>query len=217
VHGPRLFHKGLTGMAIGPAAKFERLSMQYELCYGGTSADYSVVDSRNPVGRGVAKKPADLDATLAPQIEHPARPHRSLSDVHEPWCFAPIPSHWSPRKEYFGTVDAVWQETRMPLAPADFDERYNNIAPPALLFAQGIAAQTPFALLGMSEQGLFRFELPEFRPKFVGVYENGKYELNGYVDTVLLEPNRRRFELVSRASFPLGRTNLLRELRIDLQ
>lgn len=216
VHGPRLFHKGLTGIGIGPAAKFERLPMQYELCYGGMSADYSEIEPRNPVGRGVVKKTADLNETLAPQIEHPARPHRAASDKYEPWCFAPIPSYWSPRKEYFGTVNDVWKETRMPLMPLDFDERYNNFAPPALLFSEGVPEGTTVAVLGMHEGGVVRFELPEFRTKFIGVYEKGQYELDGYVDTVLVEPNRRRFELVSRASFPLGRTNLLRELRIDL-
>lgn len=216
VHGPRVFHKGLTGMAIGPAGRFERLPMKYELCYGGTSADYSEVEPRNPVGRGVAKKVSDLDETMAPQLEHPARPHRSASDRHEPWCFAPIPSHWSPRKEYFGTVDEVWKETRMPLMPADFDERYNNFAPPFLQFARGVPAGLPIAVVGMHLEGLVKFELPELRTKFIGVYENGKYELDGYVDTILIEPNRRRIELVSRGSFPLGRTNLLRELRIDL-
>jgi hypothetical protein len=217
VHGPRLFHKGLTGMAVGPAARFERLSMKYEFAYGGTSPDYSEVEPRNPVGRGVAKKTADLDGTLAPQLEHPARPYRSAADKHEPWCFAPIPSHWSPRKDYFGTVDEVWKETRMPLMPADFDERYNNFAPSFLQFARGIPAGASIAVLGMNAEGLVKFDLPEFRTKFIGVYENGKYELDGYVDTILIEPNRRRIELVSRGCFPLGRTNLLRELRIDLK
>lgn len=217
MHGPRVFHKGLTGMAIGPAARFERLPLKYELCYGGTAADYSLMEHRNPVGRGVAKRTSDLNETPAPQIEHPARPHRSASDEHEPWCFAPIASYWSPRKDYFGTIDEVWKETRMPLMPADFDLRYNNFAPPALLFPNGVRAGTPFAVLGMHEQGLIKFELPEFRTKFIGVYENGQYELTGYVDTVLIEPNKRRFELVSRGTFPLGRTNLLRELRIDLE
>lgn len=119
--------------------------------------------------------------------------------------------------EVLRTGKVVRAEAPSPVRLVDEpSDRYNNFAPPALLFAQGVAAATPVAVLGMHEQGLVRFELPEFRTKFIGIYENGQYELDGYVDTVLVEPNRRRSELVSRASFPLGRTNLLRELRIDL-
>src|SRR5262245_34295162 len=80
VHGPRLYYQAMTGVAVGPAAKFERVPLVYELAYGGATADYAIVERRNPSGRGVANKPTDLVGKPAPQIEHPAHPVTKASD-----------------------------------------------------------------------------------------------------------------------------------------
>jgi hypothetical protein len=217
VHGPRVFYSGVLGPTIGDAASFERETLQYEKAYGGTASDYSAVEARNPVGTGLAKSSDELIERSAPRIEHPARPHRSWFDRHAPWGCGAIASHWAPRREHFGTLDDDWQKHRMPLPPLDFDYRYYNVAHPALQLALPIGSGMGVGIIGMHENGALNFELPEFRPIFTGIYGTGSCRKLAEIDTLLLEPNVGRFELVARASFLLGRTNLLRELRIDLE
>jgi hypothetical protein len=71
----------------------------------------------------------------------------------------------------------------------------------------------------MSTAGALSFLLPD-----LGVVIRARSDVSGKVvvrpriDTVLVEPGARRFELVARASFPQGRgKDILREIRIDVE
>jgi hypothetical protein len=216
VHGERVFYKGMGGVAVGPALEFERVPIVYERAYGGSSDDLSVVELRNPAGRGVAKNPSDLVDKPAPQIEHPAYPHTSAKDRHPPVGFGSLRSHWGPRRDYVGTVDEEWKANRMPLMPRDFDPRYYNVAHPSLQFDPPLAAGEAIAIMGMSE-ALFRFELPSLRLCVRGRFDvAGTVEVRPHVDTVLVDPRTRRVDVVSRVSFKLGRgRNVLREIQVD--
>jgi hypothetical protein len=216
VHGPRVFTKAALGAAIGPALAFERVPLVYENAYGGASEDLSIVELRNPSGVGVAKRAAHLVDTRAPQIEHPARPHKSSSDSHEPMGFGPIMSHWSPRREYAGTFDEIWQKTRMPLVPKDYDKRYENVAHPSLQLAEHLAPGDSVRVVGMSVTPL-TFALPRLPVVVRARYdESGRVEIRPPIDTLLLHPEARRFELVARAAFPTGRNkNVLRAVIVE--
>jgi hypothetical protein len=217
VHGERVFYRAALGIGIGPAAKFERTPIVYERAYGGASADWTLVETRNPSGVGVAKRAADLIDTPAPRIEHPARPHTSASDRHAPAGFNAIPGHWSPRRELTGTVDDAWIKTRIPIMPADFDIRFNNVAPPSLQF-EPLAAGDKVSVVGMTTDGALSFEMPRFPVVIHGIFDVGpKTTVRPYVDTLLIEPSRRRVEVVCRACFPMGRAlRVLREIRADV-
>ena len=216
VHGERVFYKGLGRVAIGPAASFTRKPIMYERAYGGVSKDFSVVEERNWSGVGVAKRAAELVDLPAPQIEHPGYPHTSAGDTHAPVGFGAIPSHWAPRRTYYGTCDEAWQETRMPLAPKDHDLRYNNVAHPTLQFESPLLPREEFSALRMTEDGFFSFKLPSFAPVIRGVFDDEKVAVRPPIDTLLVEPTRRRFELVARAAFAIGRgKRVLREVRVD--
>jgi len=217
VHGERRFYRAALGIGIGPAARFERMPIVYERAFGGASPDHRTVEVRNPAGLGAAASPADLIDTPAPQIEHPARPHTSARDKHPPAGFGAILPHWSPRREYAGTYDDVWQQTRMPLFPLDFDARYYAPAHPSLLFDPGLRPGDPIAVVGMSEEPLV-FQLPR-----LPIELRGRSDLSGWrtvlpvIDTVLVEPGRRRVELTCRAAFLVGRgKDILRELVVEL-
>lgn len=216
VHGPRLFSRGAMGMKIGRSVPFERQAIRYEAAYGGASADWSEVELRNPSGVGVAKHPGDLDGQAAPQIEHPARPHLSASDRHPPMGYGPIATHWSPRKDYFGTVDELWQTTRCPIFPRDFDRRYHSVAHPSLWFERALEPGTRIGIVGMSASGTLSFELPCVRVHFAGYYLQGRVDSEPHFDTLVVYPNEAQFELTMRASFPLRRHNRLREIRADV-
>jgi hypothetical protein len=217
VHGERVYYRGALGMAIGPAATFERKAIVWERAYGGTSLDKSAVERRNPVGRGFGRTGSELVGMPAPQIEDPAHPIVSASDRPEPVGFGAIGAHWSPRGELAGTFDEVWRRTRMPRMPADFDVRHNNVAPLALQFDVPLRAGDPIALLGMTPDGLWKVELPAMRVSLHGRYHDGRVLTERPpIDTVLVEPLKEELQLTLRHAFPMGRgASALREIRVD--
>lgn len=217
VHGERVFYRSLARMLIGPAAKFTHKPVVYERAYGGASEDWSMVEARNPAGVGVAVRTSDLEGRPAPQIEHPARRHQSAGDDHPPMGFGAIASHWSPRKERVGTFDDVWKQTRMPIPPADFDQRFYNVAHPSLQLPRPLAPGEAIAVLGMSDEGLFRFELPDLRCEIrARSDESGSRTVRPSFDTVIVEPGVGRLEVVARQAFRIGRgRDVLREVVVD--
>ncbi|MFO0759565.1 MAG: DUF2169 domain-containing protein [Byssovorax sp.] len=217
VHGERVFYQGLLDVQIGPAAPFERKPIVYEKAYGGVGDDPWTIESRNRAGVGVAKRKRDLIGKPAPQIEHPARPHKTADDDHPPWGLGAIRSHWSPRLERAGTFDDVWEKTRMPAMPADFDIRANNLAHPALLFEQPLAPGDEIAIAGMSTRGALSFTLPDLGLVFRARSDvSGRIEVPPVIDTVLIEPEARVIEVIARRAFPQGRgKDVLRELAVD--
>ncbi|CAN94270.1 MULTISPECIES: DUF2169 family type VI secretion system accessory protein [Sorangium] len=219
VHGPRVFFRGVVGVAIGPAAPFERQPILYENAYGGVADEGWTVEPRNRAGVGVAKQKADLVDRPAPQIEHPARPHRAAGDAHPPVGYGAIALHWSPRLERSGTFDEVWRTTRMPLPPLDFDVRANNAAHPSLLFEQPLSPGDAIAIGGMHEDGPVAFEVPRI-PIVVCAKSDisGRVEVRPSVDTVVVLPNERVVEMTMRAAFAQGRgRDVLREVRVDAE
>jgi hypothetical protein len=218
VHGPRVYYKGVAGVAISPAAKFERMPIVYELAYGGATDDAFVVERRNPAGRGVAKNAADLVDTPAPQIEHPAHPITSAADRPDPVGFGPIPSHWLPRADRAGTFDDRWCEDRMPLLPVDFDARHYNVAHPSLLAEAPLVAGDVVATLGLTPRGLWRVELPDLGVRLDARYDHGeRLSVCPGIDTVVLEPSFGRVTLAGRKAFVKGRGKMkLRELRAQM-
>ena len=215
VHGERLYYKGVGGIAVGKAAPFCRKPIVYERAYGGMSADMTIVEHRNPVGRGVAKSSADLVDTPAPQIEHPAHPITSARDRPEPMGFGAVALHWAPRKDFAGTFDAAWKNDRMPLMPVDYDPRAMNVAHPSLQLAEAPRAGDVMRVLGMSAE-LVQMEIPVV-DLIVGARSSkgGWRKLRPLVDTILVEPEIGILELTFRAAFPLGRgDDVLKEIRV---
>lgn len=228
VHGERLFYKGARGVAISEATRFEAMPVVYERAYGGMTADGSLVEERNPAGVGVAHRDKDLIDTPAPQIEHPAFPHTGPGEDHPPMGYGATRPHWMPRRSYAGTFDDAWRETRMPILPLDFDPRFENVAHPSLQLGGDGERQSPnhveeapipgteITVLGMSEGGLFRCELPDLKLVLHGIRNHDRTSHRPYVDTILIEPARRRVELVYRVVFTMGRGRTsLREVRVD--
>jgi hypothetical protein len=216
VYGERIFYKGAPGIAISPPARFEVMPVLYERAYGGMTADGSLVEERNPAGVGVAHRDKNLIDTPAPQIEHPAFPHTGPNDDHPPMGYGATRPHWMPRRSYAGTFDDVWRETRMPILPLDYDPHFENVAHPSLQLEEPLDAGTEITVLGMSEGGLFRCELPVPKLVFHGIRNHDRSFRRPHVDTILIEPARRRVELVYRAVFIMGRGRTsLREVRVD--
>jgi len=215
VHGPRVYYDGVLGVAVGPAAPFERVPIIYENAYGGASEDLAIVELENPAGVGVARRAADLIGKRAPQIEHPERPHTSASDRHPPMGYGAIPPHWSPRREFIGTCGSSWQKTRMPMLPADHDPRFACVAHPSLRFEERLAPGDPIRVLGMSLVPL-GFELPRIAARVFARFDGGEREERPVpIDTVIVLPTERRLEVLGRVAFAAGRARrVLRAIEV---
>lgn len=149
---------------ITPPLPFERIPLVWERAFGGSSiADPRVIEMRNPIGTGMYANAREAANAPLPNIEHPARRIRSLGDRPEPIGFLPRGTGWVPRLHYAGTYDEAWAQTRCPLWPLDFDERFFLAAPPALVAPQRFVGGEPVALVGMDPRGDLGFELPRAR------------------------------------------------------
>jgi hypothetical protein len=217
VHGERLFYKGAFGLAISPSATFERAPITYERAYGGASKDGSVIDWRNPVGRGVHASADELDGALAPSVEDPARPIEGARES-EPVGLGAVAMWWLPRQRFAGTMDAAWQSERMPLPPLDFDPRFYQVAHPSLQMDRLLKEGDAIVTYGLCEGGLFDVTVPPIPAIAHARFEEGApVSLPLALDTALLEPEDGRVELTLRRVLPLGRgATRLREVRLDV-
>jgi hypothetical protein len=208
VFGPRVWYRSSLGVRIAEPTPFETLPLQWEYAYGG--ADFSdpkrpLEEPRNPVGCGVAHDTDDLVDQPAPRIEDPRDLIAKAKQKVRPAGLAPIGRHWIPRRNYTGTMDEYWQQERMPLLPADFDDRFNQVAPPELVAPTPLRGGERVQLLGLCADGVLQFELPRMH-FFVGAgTDDAVTEYRPMLDTVLLLPNERAFELTWRTIVPLPR------------
>jgi hypothetical protein len=217
VHGPRVWYAGAGGVVPGPAARLAPTPLRYELAYGGADASdprRPLVERRNPAGTGVAVDRRRLVGTPAPAIEDPARPLGSSSPA--PAGFGPIAPEWSPRLERAGTYDEVWRRERAPLRPADFDPRHHCCSEPELWSEEPLAGDEAVEVLGATLEGAWRFRLPRHAPVVVADLRGERVEIRPGVDTLLIDADAGRVELVWRARVPRPRKlDHVRAIRVD--
>jgi len=218
VFGTRVWFKALTGLMLTPPEPFEAVPLRWELAFGG----YDVADPRkpleeprNPVGRGMAADPDSLVHQPGPSIEDP----RSLITSHRsrppPAGVGPIGRHWAPRRQYAGTYDERWMKERVPLPPADFDERFNQVAPPDQITPSYLRGGEPVLLANVSPDGPMKFILPRLAFGVATRVDGALTDHHPALDTVLLMPSDRTVDLVWRAAVPVPRpARRLEEIRV---
>jgi hypothetical protein len=204
--GPRRWVRAMGELRLGDPIPFRAVPVRWELAWGG--ADFTdprnpVEEPRNPVGRGVVRDLDTLDGEPGPQIEDPMEPITTPTEPYRPAGFGPLGRHWSPRRQHVGTVDDAWLRERMPLWPADTDARLHQCAVPELTAPAHLRGGEAVEVVNMCATGPLRFSLP--RPHyFVGMRLDGALrEFPSVLDTVLLEPDLRRFEMTWRAVLPM--------------
>ncbi len=207
VYGPRAWYKGVVGLALSAPEPFEELPLRWEHAWGGrddSDPKKPLEEPRNPLGRGVARDPSKLVHQLGPAIEdlvHPVGAGRSPA----PAGVGPIGRHFMPRRKYAGTYDEAWRKTRMPLPPADFDPRFEQAAPPDQIAPGHLRGGEPVALVNACADGPLAFELPRLA-FFVGARVDGAMvEHRTAMDTLVLFPGERAFEMTWRAVVPVPR------------
>jgi hypothetical protein len=177
--------------------------LRYERSFGGTAgAQY---EARNPVGLGFYESERKALDNPLPYIEEPQSLVRHWSERPEPCGFGPVARNWQPRLGLAGTYDAAWVERRAPLWPADFDERFFQVAPPGLRATPHLRGGEPVMLEGVSPDGPIAFSLPSYRLLARCTFARRVERRLMTLDTVYLEPDERRLVLIWRATFAAHR------------
>jgi|SRR5580658_5476802 hypothetical protein len=208
VHGERIYFVGATGgLTMTSPRPFAQRPIRYEVAYGGWDAsdpNRHGLDARNPVGRGFALRSERLVEKLAPAIEYPGRDPATSG----PAGFGPIDPGWSPRRELAGTYDDHWQETKKPLLPDDYDERFSQSAPVDQQIVPHLRGGERVELINLTPEGLLAFDLPKlyfaFTTHFGGRAEEHRARLTG----VRIEPGRSLLSMVWQTALAVRPSNI---------
>ena len=209
VFGPRAWYRSGRKMVLTPPTTFEEMALQWERAWGGsdyaTDPERPLEEARNPNGVGVVRDERELEGTAGPAVEDPDALIVDHKTSPPPAGVGAIKRSWAPRRNYAGTYDEAWMKERMPLAPMDFDERFNQSAPPAQVSPQPMRGGERVEVLNMHPEGPIAFELPRVH-WFVGLQTaDALTEHRPQLDTVVLEPNARSVDLTWRSTITLPR------------
>lgn len=198
VTGDRVWERG------GPSAPspFVMLPLVYERAFGGT--DRASTESEpavylpNPVGTGFATSAAHAVGVPLPNVEYPRAAAESWRDRPAPAGFGPMACHWPPRADFAGTYDDRWIQTRQPLLPDDFDDRYYQSAPVDQQAPSFLRGGEPVVLYHLTPGGDLRFLLPKVFLGFETQFTDDTRTIHQerHLHTVILEPDVPRVSLV---------------------
>jgi hypothetical protein len=209
VTGDRVYRPafGVGPVAASAPMPFTVIPLVWERTFGGTdptsiAAGRPRFDPRNPVGCGFGT------ALVGQRLPNVFPLDGSDGDRSQtPWGFSPVGRSWLPRYPLAGTYDEVWRAERMPFLPLDFDYRFFQCAPNGLMGAQHLRGDEPVRIVNMSPEGELAFKLPGLVMGLsVRVDRKGRHRCLAALDTVVLEPARRRVMLVWRRAIVCRRS-----------
>jgi len=200
VHGDRAWVPGARGdLRPSRARPFARMPIVWERSFGGVDPeDPARAELRNPVGRGLGVHPRSMAGTRLPNFEDPRDPLVSPDGRPTPAGFGALAPHWQPRVRLAGTYDARWNDSRRPLLPEDFDPAFYNVAPADQQLDRFVSGEE-IRLVNLTPAGHERFALPDGTVPIVFVTDKALVNTRTVVDTIVIEPERRRVSLISRA------------------
>lgn len=211
VFGDRVWRRG-AGWSMSRPAEFDTMPLAWERAFGGTmgAGEARREEPRNPVGIGFsALCGADAEEDLwLPNLEDPSDLTSSWNQSTTPACFAPIAAHWEPRRNYAGTYDDSWQQERAPYLPPDFDPRFLQVAPLDQIVPGYLQGGELVEVMGASRYGTLRFRLPVVDLSIGYVLDGDLQKRPAVLDTVLIEPDLDRVQLVWRAVLPCDKKAL---------
>jgi hypothetical protein len=203
VQGSRIWLRGARGFVISDKRPFTRQNIDYDVAFGGI--DPYLDDPKkfatfepNPSGLGYYPLRKDRNALPLPNTSELDREITDHVGPHPPMAFGPLGRTWLPRRSYAGTYDDAWLETRMPLVPHDFDDRYFQAAPPdqQVPYPQG---GERLEIVHLSEVPRIRTALPRVQVVMTFQRKSGRVTQRiCNLDTVLLMPDDLRLCLTWR-------------------
>ncbi|MEM1031205.1 MAG: DUF2169 domain-containing protein [Myxococcota bacterium] len=211
--GPRLWYA--DGEKMTDPEPVASVALRYELAFGGfddSDPERVVEEPRNPIGRGRVRDRAQLTHAPAPQIEDPGALLGDLGVAPAPAGVGAVGRHWAPRRDFAGTYDQTWQETRAPLPPVDFDDRFHVCSAAGLWSQQPLRGGENVRLFSLLPGGLgLETVLPVIELK-IGIEAEGEVTVaTPHLDTVLIDllatdtDKPPAIEMVWRTSVPAPR------------
>ncbi|MEZ4300339.1 MAG: DUF2169 domain-containing protein [Polyangiaceae bacterium] len=209
VFGPRVWTQGGNGLTKpGPAVETE---MRYDYAFGGVDdedPENLLEEARNPVGSGMVNDGDGLTHKTAPCIEDVEVLISSFRTRPTPAGICAIGRSYEPRRKYAGTYDKLWTESRAPLPPEDFDDRFNNCASPGMTLSTPLQGGEEVALMGLVPGGgALKFTVPKIALEITfAVKGKDPVVVRPHLDTLLidlLDPSPDKplaFELMWRAN-----------------
>lgn len=202
------------------AEPFTMMPIVYERAFGGAAPGdgASVFEERNPVGTGLTGSLSTeaLRSVRLPNVESPLQLIRGPGDRPEPVGLGPIAPNWLPRRSYAGTYDEKWQSERAPFLAADFDARFLQVAPPALIQPSLLRGGEPIRLQHLcADASELHFTLPEVEFAAQAATHGGDEALAFSLAMVRIEPSRNRLELLYQAALPC-RQGILRVREVSV-
>lgn len=206
VLGDRFWWGDLLGLSMSKPLPFLSIPVVYERSFGGVAEQPTSSRgfcARNPIGRGVYGSWAEAKEQPLPNFEAIDAPITALASRPEPVGFGPIPRHWQPRIGWAGTYDDVWLETRAPLWPLDFDERFFSSAAPGLTAPGELRGGESVIMTGWSPDGDLRLALPTARLLATTELERGIERRRMTLDVVRIEPDEGTLTMIWRSTISL--------------
>jgi hypothetical protein len=120
-------------------------------------------------------------------------------------AFGPIGRSWEPRYKLAGTYDQNWLDNVFPFLPADFNDAYYQAAPSDQQMPYLKGGEDVY-LANLTPDGKCHFRVPALEMP-VGFFrkKGEKEEIQAVIDTLVIEPDLRRFTITWRANRPLRR------------
>lgn len=197
VIGDRRWMRTPVGLAVTETQPVRSVPIRYERAYGGyddSGPDVRAhrIDLRNPVGRGIFAESGRASGQPLHNFEYPSgSPEKS-----GPAGFGALDSHWSPRREYAGTYDLAWQQTRSPLLAADWDPRSLQCAPRDQQPSAHLRGGELVQLVNLTPNGRLSFVLPKAYFTFTTRIRSRKEEHRSRLTSVIIEPDANRLIMV---------------------
>lgn len=189
------------------------MPISYDNAFGGADLTHSNPSQhqtfpRNHVGKGFHKNLAReaIDGKPLPNTEDAHQPVTNPSHEYTPMAFGPIGRAWEPRPSYGGTYDKNWLDNVFPFLPSDFDERYYQAAPQDQQ-VDYLRGGEEVVLVNLTPQGRTTFRVPSITVPVTFYLRTGEEkESLAASDTIIVEPDLRRFIMVWRISLPLQKS-----------
>ncbi|MCP5078634.1 MAG: DUF2169 domain-containing protein [Psychromonas sp.] len=202
VFGDRVWQNGLPSVPT----PFESMPLVYERAFGGQhEVDETdiLVEERNIIGCGFVGKRTieEMEGLALPNIEDPNQLIQNIKDTPTPAGFAPCSSDWLPRRQWAGTYDELWQTTRAPYLPEDFDKRFLNAAHPDLIYPGYLQGGEPIIIKNMHPEGDIQFNVPQVKMSCNAIVASKAIPLTLNIETLTLEPNKQFLSMVWLAPF----------------
>lgn len=205
-------YTGLVAPFCTDPEPFARMPLTPDRAFGGTFTPTQLTEPRNPAGVGLV--PSDLRdlrvirGAPLPNLEDPDARLGRPGDRPPPALLTPVAASWSPRRERAGTYDEVWDRTRAPFLPTDFDPRFLQVAQEASWVRERLEGGEPIELRHLADAPTVRSRVPWLGLRVRARFRGAVTELPAHVETLVLAPGAGVGTLVLRATLRSGHRTL---------